>query len=78
MGLPLLGGYTPFLFATQKIYEDIHKSHPNDVECVRYLITICKEMKLKYDHYAVHLRKLEHISKRPVFGLQKGGAPPSL
>lgn len=47
-----------------KLYEDIHKSHPNDVECVRYLITICKEMKLKYDHYAVHLRKLEKMQEQ--------------
>ena len=35
--------------AALKLYEDIHRSHPNDIECVRYLITICKEMKLKYD-----------------------------
>ena len=29
--------------AALKLYEDIHKSHPNDIECVRYLITICKD-----------------------------------
>mmetsp|Transcript_22507 Transcript_22507/g.49711 ORF Transcript_22507/g.49711 Transcript_22507/m.49711 type:complete len:830 (-) Transcript_22507:36-2525(-) len=46
-----------------KLYEEIHTSHPNDIECVRYLITICKEMKLKYDHYAAHLRKLERIQE---------------
>jgi intraflagellar transport protein 88 len=45
-----------------KVYEDIHQKHPNDIECVRYLITICKEMGLKYDHYAMHLRKLERIA----------------
>ncbi|CAE7482309.1 CSN5, partial [Symbiodinium necroappetens] len=47
--------------AALKLYEDIHRSHPNDIECVRYLITICKEMKQKYDHYAAHLRKLERL-----------------
>jgi intraflagellar transport protein 88 len=45
--------------AALKLYEEIHRSHPNDIECVRYLITICKEMKLPYDNYAANLRKLE-------------------
>merc|ERR1712118_631764 len=49
--------------AALKLYEEIHHSHPNDIECVRYLITICKEMKQKYDHYAVHLRKLERAQE---------------
>lgn len=53
-----------------KLYEEIHKSHPNDIECVRYLITICKEMKQKYDHYALHLRKLERMQEQ-----QQGQAP---
>jgi len=49
--------------AALKLYEEIHHSHPNDIECVRYLITICKEMKQKYDHYAIHLRKLERMQE---------------
>lgn len=49
--------------AALKLYEEIHRSHPNDIECVRYLITICKEMKQKYDHYAAHLRKLERLQE---------------
>jgi len=49
--------------AALKLYEEIHHSHPNDIECVRYLITICKEMKQKYDHYANHLRKLERMQE---------------
>jgi intraflagellar transport protein 88 len=49
--------------AALKLYEEIHRSHPNDIECVRYLITICKEMKLSYDHYATHLRKLERLQE---------------
>lgn len=68
-----------------KLYEDIHRSHPNDIECVRYLITICKEMKQKYDHYALHLRKLErmqeaaasNMSQRPMGTVSAiaGGSP---
>lgn len=49
--------------AALKLYEEIHKSHPNDIECVRYLITICKEMKQNYEKYAVHLRKLERMQE---------------
>eukprot|EP00929_Paragymnodinium_shiwhaense_P016836 TRINITY_DN12548_c0_g1_i1.p1 TRINITY_DN12548_c0_g1~~TRINITY_DN12548_c0_g1_i1.p1 ORF type:complete len:618 (+),score=194.81 TRINITY_DN12548_c0_g1_i1:188-1855(+) len=45
------------------LYEEIHRSHPNDIECVRYLITICKEMKQPYEHYATHLRKLERLQE---------------
>jgi intraflagellar transport protein 88 len=70
-----------------KLYEDIHRSHPNDIECVRYLITICKEMKQKYDHYALHLRKLEKLQEQqqgnqsrpmgPMTAIQGGGEPDS-
>jgi len=56
-----------------KMYEDIHRSHPNDIECVRYLITICKEMKQPYDHYAAHLRKLERIQEAHGIGSEGGG-----
>jgi len=51
-----------------KLYEEIHRAHPNDIECVRYLITICKEMNQKYDHYAAHLRKLERAQEQGVGG----------
>jgi tetratricopeptide (TPR) repeat protein len=56
-----------------KLYEEIHHSHPNDIECVRYLITICKEMKQKYDHYAAHLRKLERMQEAQNGGAAGGG-----
>eukprot|EP00929_Paragymnodinium_shiwhaense_P016842 TRINITY_DN12548_c1_g2_i2.p1 TRINITY_DN12548_c1_g2~~TRINITY_DN12548_c1_g2_i2.p1 ORF type:complete len:814 (-),score=200.11 TRINITY_DN12548_c1_g2_i2:227-2668(-) len=46
-----------------KLYEDIHRSHPNDIECLRYLITLCKEMKQNYEHYATQLRKLEKMQE---------------
>jgi len=49
--------------AALKLYEEVHRSHPNDIECVRYLITISKEMKQSYEHYAAHLRKLERLQE---------------
>lgn len=42
-----------------KLYEEIHRAHPTDKECLRYLITICKEMKLPFEKYDDHLKKLE-------------------
>eukprot|EP00747_Dinoflagellata_sp_TGD_P023665 gnl/TRDRNA2_/TRDRNA2_129987_c1_seq1.p1 gnl/TRDRNA2_/TRDRNA2_129987_c1~~gnl/TRDRNA2_/TRDRNA2_129987_c1_seq1.p1 ORF type:complete len:667 (+),score=164.88 gnl/TRDRNA2_/TRDRNA2_129987_c1_seq1:1-2001(+) len=47
-----------------KLYEDIHAAYPNDIECVKYLITICKDMGQKYEHYAMHLRKLERMQEQ--------------
>merc|ERR1712125_232714 len=65
-----------------KLYEEIHHAHPNDIECVRYLITICKEMKQNYEHYAQHLRKLERVQEAQgeamgtVANLSAGPRPP--
>lgn len=59
--------------AALQLYEDIHQKHPNDIECVRYLITICKEMNKKYDHYAMHLRKLERMQEATGEGGGGGG-----
>lgn len=60
--------------AALKLYEDIHRWHPNDIECVRYLITICKEMNKPYDNYAAHLRKLERMQEN--FEAQQNGQGP--
>eukprot|EP00397_Hematodinium_sp_SG-2012_P008683 GEMP01008749.1.p1 GENE.GEMP01008749.1~~GEMP01008749.1.p1 ORF type:complete len:815 (+),score=195.88 GEMP01008749.1:33-2477(+) len=54
-----MGVYRPAL----KLYQEIHKQHPRDVECLRYLITICKEMKEPHDEYAHQLRKLERMEE---------------
>jgi len=47
-----MGSYHPAL----KLYESIHEKHPQDRECLRYLITICKEMKM--NQYEVYEQKL--------------------
>jgi intraflagellar transport protein 88 len=74
--------------AALKLYEEVHRTHPNDIECVRYLITICKEMKQPYEHYATHLRKLERMQEataanaapprgpHTVSNIQGGGSEP--
>lgn len=50
--------------AALKLYEDIHRANPTDVECLRYLITICKDMNQKYDHYAASLSRLERLQQQ--------------
>lgn len=45
------------------LYEKIHQQFPRDMECLRYLVTICKDMGLKSDHHAMQLRKLERLEE---------------
>eukprot|EP01017_Pseudomicrothorax_dubius_P027350 TRINITY_DN3139_c0_g1_i5.p1 TRINITY_DN3139_c0_g1~~TRINITY_DN3139_c0_g1_i5.p1 ORF type:complete len:702 (-),score=217.51 TRINITY_DN3139_c0_g1_i5:260-2365(-) len=42
-----------------KLYEEIYQEAPENIECLRFLVQLCKEMGLKYDHYSAQLRKLE-------------------
>ena len=43
------------------IYKQIHASHPENVECLRYLVHICTDLNLKKEvqEYVMKLRKLE-------------------
>ncbi|CAD7927124.1 unnamed protein product [Amoebophrya sp. A120] len=66
-----MGSYHPAL----KLYEDIHRTHPNDKECLRYLITICKEMKQPWEKYQNHLRKLEKFEADQSFMEQEQSSP---
>eukprot|EP00659_Diplonema_papillatum_P015534 gene15534-23705_t len=45
----------------KKMYEDIHRRHPENAECPRYLVHLCKEMGLTDEAVAYHkvLAKLE-------------------
>ena len=40
----------------KKMYEDIHRKHPDNIECPKYLIHLCNEMGLADE--AVHYRKV--------------------
>lgn len=42
-----------------KVYEEIHGEHPDNLECLRYLVQIRKELNLKYQQYAEKLMILE-------------------
>jgi len=42
-----------------ELYELIHADYPENVECLRYLVALCKDMGLSYDAYEAKLSKLE-------------------
>jgi len=42
-----------------KMYQDINKQYPDNVDCLRYLVMLCKDLGLNYEAYAADLRKLE-------------------
>ena len=40
----------------------IHSDYPENLECLRYLVAICKDVGHKYDHYQQSLAKLERAA----------------
>jgi intraflagellar transport protein 88 len=44
------------------LYESIHEKNPDNIECLRYLVTICKDLgKKEYYEYSKKLGKLERF-----------------
>ncbi|KAH9111406.1 hypothetical protein LEN26_013485 [Aphanomyces euteiches] len=41
------------------LYEQIHHDYPDNLECLRYLVAICKDLGQKYEHHQQALAKLE-------------------
>lgn len=54
-----------------ELYEKVHHQYPENLECLRYLVAICKDLGHPYDEYKTRLAQLEraNISKT-----QGGGA----
>ncbi|CAD8091657.1 unnamed protein product [Paramecium primaurelia] len=50
-----MGHFQKALGNYQKIYSD----YPDNIECLRFLVQLCREMGLPYEEYAGQLRKLE-------------------
>ncbi len=42
-----------------QLYEEIHQDYPENLECLRYLVAICKDLGQRYDGYQQKLVKLE-------------------
>ena len=56
-----------------ELYERIHADYPENLECLRYLVAICKDLGHKYDHYQASLAKLERAAAAKTGGgLAKG------
>lgn len=42
-----------------KIYQAIYQEYPDNIECLRFLVLLCKDMGLDYEEYAKELRRVE-------------------
>ena len=42
-----------------KVYEDIHAEYPDNIDCLRGLVQIRKELGMKYQHFSEILMKLD-------------------
>jgi intraflagellar transport protein 88 len=56
-----------------ELYEEIHKDYPENLECLRYLVAICKDLGQKYDHHQANLAKLERAAAAKTGGGLAGG-----
>lgn len=41
------------------LYEEIYAEYPDNIECLRFLVQLCKELGLPFEEYAGQLRQLE-------------------
>lgn len=51
-----------------ELYEEIHAKYPDNLECLRYLVAICKDLGHPYEQYQAKLVRLERTAA------QSGGA----
>jgi len=65
-----MGSYTRAL----ELYEEIHEEYPENLECLRYLVAICKDLGHHYDHYQKKLSKLERANAARTQTMGGGGA----
>ena len=42
-----------------KIYEAIYQEYPDNLECLRFLVLLCKDMGLDFEEYAKELNRIE-------------------
>ena len=55
-----------------KVYEDVHSEYPDNLDCLRGLVQIRKELGMKYQHFSEKLMILdrEEEAKRMMMGAQ--------
>ncbi len=42
-----------------KLYKDIHQQNPENEECIKFLVLMCKEMGIPYEEYQQQLKRIE-------------------
>ncbi|KAJ1448492.1 hypothetical protein M885DRAFT_450175 [Pelagophyceae sp. CCMP2097] len=58
-----------------ELYEEIHALHPDNAECLRYLVAICKDLGQPHDAYQATLARLDR-AQPPATGAMTRAAPP--
>jgi Tfp pilus assembly protein PilF len=51
-----------------ELYEEINTSHPDNVECLRYLVALCKDLGRRHDQYESKLLRLERAAQNTAAG----------
>eukprot|EP00831_Metopus_contortus_P079027 TRINITY_DN777_c0_g2_i2.p2 TRINITY_DN777_c0_g2~~TRINITY_DN777_c0_g2_i2.p2 ORF type:complete len:257 (+),score=45.73 TRINITY_DN777_c0_g2_i2:251-1021(+) len=46
-----------------KLYQEINSQHPENLDCLRYLVMICKDLGISYEAYNMQLKKLERAQE---------------
>merc|ERR1740130_1245034 len=59
-----------------ELYEDIYREYPENLECLRYLVAICKDLGMKYDHFQRALGALERRNAQQRIMSHEGGGGP--
>lgn len=58
-----------------ELYEEIHSLHPENMECLRYLVMLCKDLGRRFDGYEAKLLRLERQAAQAAAGaLTRAGA----
>jgi intraflagellar transport protein 88 len=47
-----------------ELYEKVHAEHPENAECLRYLVAICKDLGQPCDHYQAKLSRLDQRAQQ--------------
>jgi len=59
-----------------ELYEKVHGEHPDNAECLRYLVAICKDLGQPHDHYLAKLSRLDQKAQQTQQGEQLTRAAP--
>jgi len=58
-----------------ELYEKVHQEHPENAECLRYLVAICKDLGQPCDHYQAKLSRLDQRTQQQSQGQLTRAAP---